>query len=361
MIFRQLFDAESSTYTYLLGDEASGEAALIDSVQSQAERDAKLLRELGLELTLLLETHVHADHITGVTELKKVFPGARAAVSGLAGPECADIRNFDGDELKLGELRIRVLATPGHTAGCMSYLLGDRVFTGDTLLIRGCGRADFQGGDAGQLYDSITQKLFALPDATFVYPGHNYIGLTVSTIAEEKRLNPRLAGKSRAEFIEIMQNLKLPYPKKIDESLPANLKCGNLASGSQSQARSRPEPVGTGPEPVGKETAMTDIQQARVDEVQQMHEAKDPNQVWIDVRRPDEWEEGTIPGIERIVLDEFPDRIDTLDKSKTYVMVCRSGARSNRACEMLADAGFEHLINFNGGMLSWYEAGLPVE
>ncbi len=230
MIFRQMFDAESSTYTYLLGDEKSGEAALIDSVQEQAERDAKVLKELGLTLKYLLETHVHADHITGVTRLKTQFTEAKSVVSAQGGAPCADHLAQDGDLFRLGELEIRVLATPGHTNGCISYQVGERVFTGDALLIRGCGRTDFQEGSASQLYDSVTQKLFTLPDQTQVYPGHNYIGLTSSTIGEEKQHNPRLGGgKSKADFVALMDNLKLAQPAKIMEAVPANLKCGNLS------------------------------------------------------------------------------------------------------------------------------------
>ncbi|HEY9842929.1 MAG TPA: MBL fold metallo-hydrolase [Candidatus Obscuribacterales bacterium] len=230
MIFRQLFDYETWTYSYLLADEASREAALIDSVNEQAERDTRLIKELGLELKYVLETHVHADHITGACRLKQQFPAALTVVSKFGGAECADILSDDGDSYRIGEIEIRVLATPGHTDGCVSYATDGRVFTGDTLLIRGCGRTDFQQGDPGKLYDSITQKLFGLPDQTLVYPGHNYAGLTVSSIGEEKHFNPRLAGKSRQDFIEIMNGLNLPYPKKILESVPANLKCGNLAA-----------------------------------------------------------------------------------------------------------------------------------
>ncbi|PIQ23412.1 Zn-dependent hydrolase [bacterium (Candidatus Blackallbacteria) CG17_big_fil_post_rev_8_21_14_2_50_48_46] len=230
MIFRQMFDAESWTYTYLIADEETREAALIDSVHEKSERDAKVLQELGLKLKYLLETHVHADHITGVTDLKQTFPGAQSVVSQYGGAPCADIQADDGYVLQLGKSEIKVISTPGHTDGCVSYLVDGKVFTGDTLLIRGCGRTDFQQGDAGKLYDSVTQKLFSLPDETLVYPAHNYIGLEVSSIGEEKRLNPRLAKKSREEFIEIMNNLKLPQPAKIMESVPANLKCGNLAA-----------------------------------------------------------------------------------------------------------------------------------
>jgi sulfur dioxygenase len=227
MIFRQLFDYETWTYTYLIADEKTREAALIDSVAERSERDAQLLKDLGLNLKYLMETHVHADHITGVARMKKHFPAALSVVSEAGGAPCADILTQAGEVYTLGELEIKVLSTPGHTNGCVSYLMEDRVFTGDALFIRGTGRTDFQQGDAGKLYDGITQKLFTLPDATWVYPGHDYAGNLVSTIGEEKRLNPRLAGKSREEFIALMANLNLPHPKKIAESVPANLRCGS--------------------------------------------------------------------------------------------------------------------------------------
>ncbi|PIQ28843.1 Zn-dependent hydrolase [bacterium (Candidatus Blackallbacteria) CG17_big_fil_post_rev_8_21_14_2_50_48_46] len=227
MIFRQLFDQETWTYTYLIGDEVSGEALLIDSVDEKAERDARLLQELGLDLKYLMETHVHADHITGVSQLKALYPKARSIVSESGGAPCADILTKEGDQFKLGEIEIQVLSTPGHTNGCLTYLVEDMAFTGDSLFIRGTGRTDFQQGDAGKMYDSITQKLFSLPAQTKVYPGHDYAGQSVSTISEEMLHNPRLAGKSREEYIQIMENLKLPHPRKLAESVPANQRCGN--------------------------------------------------------------------------------------------------------------------------------------
>lgn len=230
MLFRQLFDPESSSYSYLIADADSKQAALIDSVYEQTARDTRLIQELGLELKYLLETHVHADHVTGIHGLKENFPKAQSVLAKTAGVDGADLLVADGGLLELGSLKIQVISTPGHTAGCTSYYVEDRVFTGDTLLIRGCGRTDFQQGDAGQLYDSVTQKLFSLPEQTLVYPGHNYQGLTASSIGEEKRLNPRLAQTTRQQFIELMNQLNLPYPKKIDTAVPANLKCGNLAA-----------------------------------------------------------------------------------------------------------------------------------
>jgi glyoxylase-like metal-dependent hydrolase (beta-lactamase superfamily II) len=224
MIFRQLFDAESSTYTYLVADPASHQAALIDPVLEQTERDLTLVKELGLTLTHVLETHVHADHVTAAGRLRELT-GCQV-VAGAKGAECVNVHVKHGDVVRVGELAIWVLATPGHTDDSMSFLVDGRVFTGDGLLVRGTGRTDFQNGDAGQLYDAITQVLFTLPDETRVYPGHDYKGRTVTTIGEEKRFNPRLAGKDRAAFIQLMSELRLPPPKKLDIAVPANRACG---------------------------------------------------------------------------------------------------------------------------------------
>ena len=224
MLFRQLFDSESFTYTYLLADETSGDAALIDPVREKLERDLQLLRELGLTLRYALDTHVHADHITAAGDLRE-RTGA-STVSCVTGADCASIHLGHGGELRIGKLALRALATPGHTDDSLSFLVEDKVFTGDALLIRGCGRTDFQNGSPQQLYDSITKVLFALPDSTQVYPAHDYTGQTMTTIGEERRCNPRLAGKSREEFIALMNNLHLAPPKKLHIAVPANRACG---------------------------------------------------------------------------------------------------------------------------------------
>lgn len=230
MLFRQLYDSESSTYTYLLADEESGEAVIIDPVLEKVDRDLQLIEELGLKLIHSIETHVHADHITASSVLRE-RTGCTSILSANAGVGCADRLVKDGDTIRFGKHELRVLETPGHTNGCLSFVSGDgrMVFTGDALLIRGTGRTDFQQGDSRQLYRSVTEKLFKLPDATLVYPGHDYKGLTVSTIGEERKINPRLgAGKSEVDYVSIMENLGLPYPRKIDVALPANLQCGEL-------------------------------------------------------------------------------------------------------------------------------------
>jgi glyoxylase-like metal-dependent hydrolase (beta-lactamase superfamily II) len=224
VILRQLFDRETCTYTYLVGDPATKEAAVIDSVVEQVDRDAQLVKDLGLKLVLALDTHVHADHISGMARLKE-RTGCRIGLSARSGARGADLLLKEGDRLAVGKIPIQILETPGHTNSCLTYHIDDAIFTGDALLIRGCGRTDFQEGDAGRLYDSVTRKLFSLSDATRVFPAHDYNGMGQSTVGEEKRLNPRLT-KPRAEFIELMRNLKLEHPKKIAIAVPANLRCG---------------------------------------------------------------------------------------------------------------------------------------
>ena len=222
----QLFDGESSTFTYFLVDRATREAMAIDSVNGQVERDLALIKRLDLRLRYALETHAHADHITGAARLIEATGALAAAPSG-CGIAPANVQLQDGDALLFGVAeQLVALHTPGHTAGSMSYLWRGNVFTGDALLIDGCGRTDFQGGDAGALYDSIQTRLFALPDITRVFPGHDYRGNAVSTIGWEKRHNARLAHRSRADFIELMAHLNLPRPKMMDIAVPANRNLG---------------------------------------------------------------------------------------------------------------------------------------
>ncbi|MBI1174361.1 MAG: MBL fold metallo-hydrolase [Sideroxydans sp.] len=221
MIFRQLFDPDSSTLTYLLAD-AQGNAVLIDPVLEHLDSYALLLGSLNLPLRWVLDTHVHADHITGSQALKQLT-GATTVIAASCGAPGYDRLLQDDDTLDFGAETIRVIATPGHTPGSLCYLWRDRLFTGDTLMINACGRTDFQQGSATAMYHSITEKLFTLPDETLVYPGHDYKGRRVSSIGEEKVLNTRIAGKSEAEFVHIMDNLNLATPKRMHEAVPANL------------------------------------------------------------------------------------------------------------------------------------------
>ena len=226
MIFRQLFEPVSSTYTYLLGDQQTGQAILIDPVISSMDRDLAELHRLGLTLACTLDTHIHADHITAALELKRKT-GSKIAAPAFDRLACADVGIEEGVPFELAGISLRPLHTPGHTDGHFSYLMGDRVFTGDALLIEGCGRTDFQNGDADSLYRSVTEKLFTLPDETLVYPAHDYKERFVSSIAQEKQRNPRLGkGRPLEEFRAIMANLNLPYPTFIDHAVPGNRQCG---------------------------------------------------------------------------------------------------------------------------------------
>ena len=226
MQVRQLFDQDTWTYTYVVYDEATREAAIIDSVKEQFDRDSKYVKAMGLKLKYALETHVHADHITATGQLRNEF-GCKVGVSEHGGTNCADIQVTDGQVFKLGEQELKAIHTPGHTNGDVSYLIDGAVFTGDALLIRACGRTDFQQGSSATLYESITQKLFSLPDETIVYPGHDYDGFTSSSIGEEKALNPRLGNnKPKDEFMHIMDTMDLPKPRRIDVAVPGNLVCG---------------------------------------------------------------------------------------------------------------------------------------
>ncbi|KAL0127162.1 hypothetical protein PUN28_005444 [Cardiocondyla obscurior] len=225
-LFRQLFDPISSTYTYLLADVNNKEAILIDPVIEWVDRDKTIVEELGLKLKYALNTHMHADHITGTGHLKHLLPDCKSMISRTSGAK-ADIFLEPYDQVQFGRHQLRVLPTPGHTEGCVTYVCDEQgiAFTGDALLIRGCGRTDFQGGSATILYKSVHEKIFTLPRNYRLYPAHDYNGRTVTTVAEEKALNPRLS-KSQEEFVQIMNNLNLPYPKMIDKAVPANKVCG---------------------------------------------------------------------------------------------------------------------------------------
>lgn len=231
LLFRQMFEHESSTFTYLLADLNTLEGILIDPVLEEVDRDLKVIKELGIKLKYILDTHVRADHVTGAGKIREIT-GVKSVVGSDAQVSCVDISIKDGEELEFGQFKIKAISTPGHTNGCTSYLIEDMVFTGDTLLVRGNGRTDFQEGSSERLYDSITKKLFTLPEDTMVFPAHNYIGLQETSIKEEKLYNPRIGnGKSLKEFVEIMNNLNLPNPKKIDVSVPANKECGLVRHG----------------------------------------------------------------------------------------------------------------------------------
>ncbi len=229
MIFRQLFDHTSSTYTYLLAERAGGEALLIDPVLENTDRYVKLIEELDLRLVLAVDTHIHADHVTALGALRERTE-CTTALGEMTRAECASVHFREGERLRVDNLHLDVLYTPGHTDDSYSFLLRDRVFTGDTLLIRGTGRTDFQNGDPAAQYDSLFGKLLKLPEATLVYPAHDYNGMTVSTIGEERRWNPRLQVKGRQAYVDLMNGLKLDNPRLMDIAVPANRACGLKAA-----------------------------------------------------------------------------------------------------------------------------------
>ncbi len=354
LIFRQLFDAASSTYTYLLGDRASGQALLIDPVFEQARRDAALVAELGLTLAWTLETHVHADHVTGAWLLRERL-GSRIAVARASGAQGADRLLEHGERVAFGARWLGVRATPGHTGGCLTYVLDDEscAFSGDCLLIRGCGRTDFQQGDSHALYASVRRQIFTLPAHCLVYPGHDYNGLTVTSVDEERRYNPRLGGEvSEDDFAGHMSNLHLPHPKKIDIAVPANLRCGRpdsdaWASAEPAWARVRCNFGG-----------LWEI------EPHALAEALHGGAVQIvDVREPAEFHGplGHIAQAQLIPLASLEGHLATLDRARPVVAVCRSGSRSARAVAMLQQAGFAQVANLAGGMLRWRVDGGAVE
>jgi len=344
LIFRQMFDPQSSTYTYLLADDEAREAVLIDPVYEQVRRDAALLDELDLRLVSSLETHVHADHVTGGWLLKQ-RTGCAIAVAASSGAEGADRALAHGDRIAFGARFVTALATPGHTAGCLTYVLDDesRAFTGDCLLIRGCGRTDFQEGDPGTLFRSVHQHIFTLPDDCRLFPGHDYRGLTVTSVGEEKRFNPRLGGDlSESDFAGYMANLGLAHPKKIDVAVPANLKCGRPEGGEVPAA-----------DPTWAPLSYTF---AGVWEVQPQWLEEHPGAAQVvDVREPAKFEGplGRIPGARLIPLGELAERTDELDTERPIVAVCRAGGRSAQATVILRRAGFADIANLAGGMLRW--------
>ena len=353
MIFRQLFDPQSSTYTYLLADSATREAVLIDPVFDHARRDAALIAELGVKLLYTLETHVHADHVTGAWLLKRRL-GSKIVLSKDGGAEGGDRTLADGDRVAFGKHALEVRATPGHTAGCLTYVLEDRsmAFTGDALLIRGCGRTDFQGGDAHQLFRSVRDKVFSLPDACLLYPGHDYRGLTASSVGEEKKHNPRLAESiGEGDFVGYMTNLGLPHPKLMAVAVPANLRCG------------RPEKEDTA-SAADTDWAPLSYTFAGIWELQPnwLEENLDRVQI-LDVREPDEFSGalGHIAGAKLIPLGSLSGRFPEIDKQRPVVVVCRSGARSAQATVLLRNAGFEKVANLAGGMLRWRSQRFLVE
>lgn len=361
MIFKQLFDPETWTYTYLIADPASKEAVFIDPVNTHIDEYLALLDTHDLQLKYSLETHVHADHITA-SGLLRQRTGAQTAVSGLCGAAAADIQIQDGDIFKFaGGEQIKVIATPGHTPGSISFLWRDRVFTGDALFIGGCGRTDFQGGDASALYDCITQRLFTLPDETLVYPGHDYQGRWVSSIIQERTTNPRLAGKTKEQFMEIMKNLNLPKPRLIDEAVPANRYCGLDENERQDAVvrRDAARPVRT----VATAQDLVVAAKQQISEVDVANAKKlltEGNIMVVDVREESEYAAGHLDdalllprGVLEFKIGSVP---ELADKSKAVLLYCRTGGRSAMAAQAMQTLGYTNVLSMAGGFEAWQKS-----
>ena len=338
MIFRQLFDHISSTYTYLIASDQGREAVIIDPVLENVNRYIKLLEELDLKLVKVIDTHIHADHISGMAELRDKTNCI--TVMGDATP--ADVVSMtvsDNEDIKVDGITLKALHTPGHTSESFSYLMNDRIFSGDTLLIRGSGRTDFQNGSPYDAYESIFGRLLKLPEHTLLYPGHDYKGDTVSTIGEEKRFNPRLQVKSAKEYADIMNNLKLPDPKMMDIAVPGNLSLGinydrqKLANGLHS------------------------------DQFKQAIE--DSEVVIIDLREPNEIQkEGKIAKSIQVSFDHISSYLNKhkleLQNKKT-LLYCAVGHRSTLAVQISNSYGYKYVHHLIGGIKNWKKHGLPLE
>ena len=351
LILRQLLDLQSSTYTYLIGDDENHRAVLIDPVFEQVGRDAALIEELGFELDYTLDTHVHADHVSGAW-LFKVRLGSEICIAKQSGAEGADRYLEQGERVEFGERYLEVRETPGHTAGCLTYVLDDesRAFTGDALLIRGAGRTDFQQGDPGMLYRSVHSQIFTLPASCCLYPGHDYRGLTVTSVAEERQFNPRLGDSiSESDFAGYMNNLGLGHPKQMDIAVPANLKCGRP---------DETELLDSEPDWAPLNYTFAGIWEIRP---QWVEEHLDDVQI-LDVRELDEFDGplGHIPGATLIPLGSLGKQLAEMPTGKPIVTVCRAGGRSARASLILQQAGLSNVANLAGGMLRWREQNLAV-
>jgi sulfur dioxygenase len=350
VVIRQHFDSVSSTYSYLLIDPCSGDAVVVDSVLEQHVRDAALIRELGVRLLYSLDTHCHADHVTGAWAMKQAF-GCRIGLAEVYGARNVDLPLRHGMVVRFGAEALEVRATPGHTEGCLSFVSADHryVFTGDALLVRAAGRTDFQQGSAARLFESVHGQLFSLPDDCVVYPAHDYEGRTSSTIGEERRHNPRLGGGAKLEdFVGYMDNLGLPHPKLLEVAVPANMSCGQDAPGAE------PAPPGWGPvvqNYAGVPEIAPEWLAAHLAEVE-----------IVDVRSRAEFEGelGHVKGSKLVPLDELRSRMDEISSSRPVVLVCQTGKRSAMAAAILRKAGLSRVANLAGGMVRWRQLGFPV-
>jgi sulfur dioxygenase len=344
MLFRELNRGKCKTY--LVACETTKRAALIDPLRDNIARYLGVVAYYQCTLDYVIDTHTHADHRTGIFELADLT-GAKVVMHRRAPQPHVQIHVDQGDELTLGECTLRILHTPGHTPDGISIAVEGCVFTGDTILIRGTGRADFAGGDAGAQYDSITGRIFGLPDETKIYPAHDYRGNTCSTVGDEKRSNPRVAGRTREQYVDLMANLGLALPEKIQEVLQPN-QCE--IDDDRIHFPSLAE--------------LNQVRQMTAAEVEAARRAATPP-LLLDVREPEEWtgELGHISGAVLVPLKDLPARVAEIERAKHghVIAICRAGVRSTTAAAILTGLGFEHVSNLKGGMVDWNDQGLPVE
>jgi glyoxylase-like metal-dependent hydrolase (beta-lactamase superfamily II)/rhodanese-related sulfurtransferase len=351
LLFRQLFDAPTGTFTYLLADVPSGVGVLIDPVFEQHERDLSLIRELGIALVASIDTHAHADHVTG-SWLMHEATGCAIALAAAARAENVTQPLQHGDRISFGGRHLEVRSTPGHTDGCVSFVLDDQsmAFSGDALLVRGCGRCDFQQGNAHTLWRSITEQIFSLPDSCLLYPGHDYTGRTVTSVAEEKAFNARLGGSANErDFVGYLENMKLPHPGRIAEALPANLRCGRPLLES--------DPAADNWAPVQRSYAgLPELEPAWV--ADHRHAL-----TLVDVRGAEEFDgpDGHLAGSLLIPLPELQERLAEIPLERPVVLLCHSGCRSALATQLLLKAGRDKVANLRGGLRAWEVEGLALE
>jgi len=349
LLFRQLFDAETGTYTYLLADVATGDGVLIDSVAEQHARDLALIQELGIRLVASIDTHAHADHVTG-SWLMHQATGCAIGLAAAAHAQNVTLPLAHGDHVSFGQRALEVRSTPGHTDGCITFVLDDRsmAFTGDALLVRGSGRSDFQQGDPRVLYRSITEQILTLPESCLLYPGHDYNGRTVTSVAEEQAFNARLgAGADERDFVEHMANMKLPHPQRIAQALPGNMRSGQPRQPDEAPAWAPVEISFAGLPQLTPAWVMAHRSEVTV----------------VDVRSREEFDgpDGRIAGSVSMPLPDLEARSHELPAHLPLVLVCRSGSRSALATQQLLKAGLQQVANLNGGLLRWRAEGHPTE
>ena len=350
LLFRQLWDSGTGTFTYLLADPLSSEAVLIDPVFERHSRDLALINELGLRLVASIDTHVHADHVTGSWCLHAAT-GCSIALAAVAGADFVSQPLAHGDSIAFGRRSLSVRATPGHTDGCLTYVLDDAsmAFTGDALLIRGCGRCDFQQGSAEALWNSINKQILSLPQHCLLYPGHDYEGRSVTSVAEEARFNPRFGGAAREQdFIGTMDNLQLPHPRRIDVALPGNLRSGRPLEESESRSDWAPLQRSY----AGLDEITPDWVAGHLDAI-----------TLLDVRSNEEWlgPDGRVAGSLHLPLPDLMQNLETLPRDRPVVVACYAGSRSALATQQLQRNGLKQVANLRGGLQRWAADGYPLE